>query len=315
MIKFFFFEFKFILRDIYHFFSNDYKIPISNLFNFLPYQRLRMFIDDFFTKKFQFKFKNEKWYFDAINSGIIVHENAYEKKELNYIKNLSENLIKDYKNHSIVYYDANKFKDKINKYSVYADYYRLPLYDKGNNTQMVSNFYHFFFSYKYLLTQLNFFSGYKCSVENISIDICKVKGELNTDDWHSDCFSHTAKAFFYLNDVEADNSPFCFLIGSHKNAKLKKDIEIENSRKTSINFHNANKKISADDIWNRLKDSKSSNKIFSIYENKECIYNSNTMIIADTSGFHRKGYSSGKKERFMVCISANRGNLLKKISF
>ena len=57
MIKNFIIEIYSILKDIALFASYSHKVPISLTFNKLPYQKLRIIIDNFFTKTYQKNFK------------------------------------------------------------------------------------------------------------------------------------------------------------------------------------------------------------------------------------------------------------------
>lgn len=50
---------KLILKDFYHFFSNNYKIPRSYFFSLLPYQFFRIKFDNYFTKRFRNKFMSK----------------------------------------------------------------------------------------------------------------------------------------------------------------------------------------------------------------------------------------------------------------
>ena len=55
MIKNFILEIYSILKDIALFASYSHKVPISLTFNKLPYQKLRIIIDNFLTKTYQKK--------------------------------------------------------------------------------------------------------------------------------------------------------------------------------------------------------------------------------------------------------------------
>ena len=96
----------------------------------------------------------------------------------------------------------------------------------------------------FLIDQLSFLAGIKFKKDEISVHISIVKGKLLSDDWHSDCFCHTAKGFLYLGDVNKKNSPFCFLKNSHSNTNLKMLIESENSKSIlSKNKDDVQKKV------------------------------------------------------------------------
>ena len=150
--------------------------------------------------------------------------------------------------------------------------------------------------------------------KEVSVYISKVKGDLKSDEWHSDCFSHTSKSFIYLNDINKNNSPFCFMMkNSHSNKYLKILNEEENSKK-KIFETNKNKNLSSDMIWNKLNDSKLKDEIFKASDILECSYPKGTLITCDTSGFHKKGYSDGKQERFIIGLVSHRGSMYRKFN-
>ena len=78
---------KLILKDIYNFFSSYYKIPLSHFFNLLPYQSLRINIDDFMTNKSQKKLINKyeknfltKKFEEGKDGGIIVNKEFFNQE-------------------------------------------------------------------------------------------------------------------------------------------------------------------------------------------------------------------------------------------
>ena len=114
-----------------------------------------------------------------------------------------------------------------------------------------------------------------------------------------------------MQNIEKNNSPFCFLKRSHAN----KNLKILNQRENSKNILNAanNKNINGDEIWNKLKDSNYKKEIFNHSEQIECSYPKGTFITCDTSGFHKKGISDGDSERFMIGFVTKRGSMFEKL--
>ena len=180
----------------------------------------------------------------------------------------------------------------------------------GKLSSEVSKLYDFLYSKEDLMNQMCFLSGINFKKNDIIVHISKVKGSLLSDDWHSDCFGHTSKAFLYLQNIEKNNSPFCFLKKSHANKNLKMLNQIENSK--NILNTAKNKNMHGDDIWNKLEDSNYKKEILKQSEQLECSYPKGTLITCDTSGFHKKGFSDGTKERFMIGFVSKRGSMLEK---
>ncbi len=306
-----FYESYSFLKDVIMFPSNYHKVPASTIFNKLPYQNLRILIDIYLTKKFQKKIINglsseKKLLFEnARDEGIILNLNFFSNDEIEKLKIICNSLVDNYKHHNLTIDNGGLGKDSESS----SKYYYLPNY-KNKLTDKVSELYDFLYSNKDLILQLKFLSGLDLKKDKISIHISKVKGKLLSDEWHSDCFSHTAKSFLYLHNVEKNNSPFCFLKKSHANKNLKILNEKENSSKI-LNV-NKDKSKSGNQIWNKLEESNFKKEIFERSEPIECSYPKGTLITCDTSGFHKKGYSDGTEERFMIGFVSNRGTMFEK---
>jgi len=303
------------LRDIFLFSSYSHKIPGSLLFNILPYQNLRIRIDTFLTNKFKNKFirkDNEKtsFYEKAKKEGIFLNQSFFSEKEINFIKDICKDLIENYEKHNLLFDDGGNLEKNSNSFS---EYYYLPNC-KTKLTHEVKNLYDILYKNQILINQLSFLAGIKFKKDEISVHISKVKGKLLSDDWHSDCFCHTAKGFLYLGDVSKKNSPFCFLKNSHSNMNLKTLIESENSKSILVEEKKNMKNKSGDNIWNKLKNSNYAKKVLGESISVECSFPRGTLIVCDTSGFHKKGFSDGSEERLMIGFVGNRGTMFQKFS-
>jgi hypothetical protein len=301
------------LRDIFLFTSYSHKIPNSILFNILPYQNLRIRIDTFLTNKFKKKFSSKNYekissYEKAKTEGIFLNQNFFSEKEISYIKDICKDLIENHEDHNLSIDDGGNLEKNSNSFS---EYYYLPNY-KSKLTQKLKDLYDALYVNQFLIDQLSFLAGIKFKKDEISVHISKVKGKLLSDDWHSDCFCHTAKGFLYLGDVNRKNSPFCFLKNSHSNTNLKMLIESENSNSILAENKDNIQKKSGDDIWNKLKHSNYAKKVFSESSTVECTFQKGTLITCDTSGFHKKGFSDGSEERLMIGFAGNRGTMYQK---
>tara|TARA_A100001015_G_scaffold293058_1_gene369175 strand:+ start:90 stop:1046 length:957 start_codon:yes stop_codon:yes gene_type:complete len=312
MIKKLFLEIRSFFKDILLFASYSHKVPVSFIFNKLPYQNFRITIDFFLTQKYQKNFinkisNNKKQIFEmGNNDGIILNQKFFNDDKIEDLKIVCNELIKNYKKHNISIDDGGNLEKNSESFS---KYYYLPNFN-GKLSNDVLKLYNSLYSNEDLMNQLCFLAGINFKKNEISVHISKVKGRLLSDDWHSDCFGHTAKAFLYLQNIEKNNSPFCFLKKSHANKSLKMLNQIENSE--NILNTAKNKNMHGDDIWNKLKDSNYKKEIFNQSEQLECSYPKGTLITCDTSGFHKKGFSDGINERFMIGFVSKRGTMFEK---
>ena len=103
--------------------------------------------------------------------------------------------------------------------------------------------------------------------------------------WHKDGDDRKfIKIFIYLNDVNSENGPFCYIQNTHKiNNKM---------------FSSEQKKKTKYSSFNILEDKDVSN-IYPKKDVKECFGEFGTTIFADTSGFH-KGKTLKKNSRVML---------------
>ena len=123
MIRNFILEIYSIIKDILLFASYSHKVPISFTFNKLPYQNFRIFIDILLTRKFQKKIikksntdKKKNYELSAVD-GIILNQNYFSEKTLEDIKEISEDLIRNYKNHNIHVDDGGNLKENSKSFS------------------------------------------------------------------------------------------------------------------------------------------------------------------------------------------------------
>jgi len=312
---------KFILKDFYHFFSNNYKLPHSYFFALLPYQFFRILLDNYLTKKFQQKFiaKYKKEYLKdkfelAKRDGIVVNKEFIDNNKLLKLKEICNKIISNPSKHNVV--DEGFRMKKVNQNAIHQ-YFRLPSFKESlnkSNTNEVNFVFDMFFSNDKLLDQLTFFSGTKVKKEEIEIAISKDRGWNSNSDWHTDCYCHTAKAFLYLNDIDKNNSPFCFLKGSHKDINIRYKVQKESLMNLIFNQDKTENKLSDPELYLLVKESTIKDKIYNKYELHECAYPAGSLIAADTSGFHRKGKSSNSSnERFMINVTFHRGSMIKKL--
>ncbi len=113
---------------------------------------------------------------------------------------------------------------------------------------------------------------------------------------HQDTFHSTAKAWFFLEDVADDGCPFSYVPGSHKLTAKRLGWEYEqslNARKHPMVYHaRGSFRATLDDI-ERLD----------LPPPKRFAVSANTLVVADTYGFHAR--SPAKKAAFRVEIYAS----------
>lgn len=102
---------------------------------------------------------------------------------------------------------------------------------------------------------------------------------------HSDTFFNTHKVWYFPYDVTDEMGPLCFVKKSHKFNFHKLVLEYLNSisREADTNVR-----------ANKQKLNNYENKIF------KCSVKSNSLVVANTRGFHKRGDSFVNKERYQI---------------
>ena len=110
---------------------------------------------------------------------------------------------------------------------------------------------------------------------------------------HSDTFHPTMKAWFFLDDVTIDMGPFTYVPGSHRltTGRLKWEYRQSIRAHELDNSYSRRGSLRADD-----KDLKAmgypTRKTFAVRKN--------TLVVADTHGFHCRGQAEGKASRLEI---------------
>lgn len=108
---------------------------------------------------------------------------------------------------------------------------------------------------------------------------------------HSDTFQPTVKGWLYLEDVHMENGPFHFVKGSHKATEKRAQWEYEMSLKASGNNDSYTQKGS-------FRISREELAALDLPEPTTFTVPANTLVMADTSGFHSRGQAkSGTMRR------------------
>ena len=110
---------------------------------------------------------------------------------------------------------------------------------------------------------------------------------------HSDTFHATMKAWLFLDDVGDHNGPFTYVAGSHKltwqRLKWEYHKSVEGSSQANSYGSRGSLRVADDELEAMGMPAPSLFKV-----------PANTLVIADTHGFHRRGAASEKSSRLEI---------------
>lgn len=130
--------------------------------------------------------------------------------------------------------------------------------------------------------------------------LAKASGDQDPQsDLHSDTFHATAKAWLFLNDVEEDDGPFCYVKGSHKMTEQR--LAWEKSISTSID--SVENKYSRRGSMRVSPDELSS---LGYPQPTKMVVKANTLVVANTHGFHARCASMKNTTRIEIYVSLRR---------
>ena len=140
----------------------------------------------------------------------------------------------------------------------------------------------------------------------VTLQTVLAKASGNQDpqsDLHSDTFHATAKAWLFLNDVEEDDGPFCFVKGSHNMTEQR--LAWEKSISTSID--------SVDNKYSRrgsMRVSLDQLSDMGYPQPTKMVVKANTLVVANTQGFHARCSSQKNTTRMEIYVSLRRNPFL-----
>jgi hypothetical protein len=111
--------------------------------------------------------------------------------------------------------------------------------------------------------------------------------------YHSDTFHPTVKSWLFLDDVSADSTPFTYVPGSHIANRRRMAWE----RRTSITAAQGNDKLTAEGSF-RISEAEIRRLGYGAPLSLPVA--ANTLVVADTSGFHARGTAAGKTMRLSI---------------
>lgn len=116
---------------------------------------------------------------------------------------------------------------------------------------------------------------------------------------HSDTFHPTAKAWLFLSDVNIDDGPFSYVVGSHKFTKERydweKEISISYDKAENTNSRGGSLRISVEKL-----------KELGYPSPTAMTVKANTLIVANTNGFHARCVSEKANVRMEIYSSLRR---------
>lgn len=129
--------------------------------------------------------------------------------------------------------------------------------------------------------------------------VCNMGGKIDNDPqkhFHADTFHPTMKAWLFLEDVTADKGPFQYIEGSHRMTLKRLRWEYQQS----ITGRDLSERYAARGSLRIEEDELASLALNKI---KKFEVPANTLIIADTSGFHRRSEAASNSSRSSIYFS------------
>jgi hypothetical protein len=111
--------------------------------------------------------------------------------------------------------------------------------------------------------------------------------------FHSDTFHPTVKSWFFLEDVAQDSTPFTYVPGSHVHNRRRLAWE----RRVSITAHLAGDRLTGEGSF---RIAEKTIRRLGYGAPVSLPVGANTLIIADTSGFHARGTAAGQSTRVSI---------------
>ena len=139
-------------------------------------------------------------------------------------------------------------------------------------------------------------------VQTILSHIRNSKPDPQTD-LHADTFHPTVKAFYFLTDVAEDEGPFVYVPGSHRLTPARLAWE----RDLSISAADSDDKLSA---RGSLRASRADLEKMGFASPRAFAVPANTLVVADTVGFHARGFSARPTVRVEVWTYGRRNPFL-----
>lgn len=155
---------------------------------------------------------------------------------------------------------------------------------------------------KFLKTA-SYMAGYPLKLSDFTFSINRSIGSNRNEHWHSDTFHSMVKGFIYLSKVEITDAPFEFCANSTGLKSLLKIHQpwLEKYRKKIVENPESPRLVNQYQL-----DETEKNKI-------SFTGGPGTLIVANTSGLHRKGKHISNKERLLLYFEVKRHSFYKRL--
>jgi len=282
------------LKDIFFWASVNHKAPSSKVFARTRFDELRTMIDikisSLALKKAPSHIEDKMY--DIFNSGLYEISLPNISKLDPIIDSVLSYAKPSHAGARPYFKDGKNIKIE-NSFSAYYSF-------SSEDNQRITSFLHdnLEHDFQYYLSAV---AGYKCELKDISYSLGIVFGENSNSEMHQDTFSGIAKGFIYLQDMDADNSPFQYLAGSYQDASFR-------SKQTNLAVLKGDTYSSGS---TRLRGSvleKAINK----YELKTFTGKRGLFVLANTAGYHRKGAHNSSKPRITIGFEIKRKGIFSK---
>ena len=284
-----------ILKDIFFCLSIIHKSPSSRIFARTRYDELRTLLDikisslavkavptnisnnvkNTFNSGFYISKVSNVSELDKMIDSVINYANPSHAGARPYFKDGREEKIED--SYSAYYSFSQKDNQKIN--SILSK-------DLGRE------FNH----------HLSALAGYKCTLRDVSYSLSIVSGANSNDEMHQDTYASVAKGFLYLQDIGYNNAPFEYLEGSYLDAAYRSSKT--NEAILNNDFHSSGStRLRGQELQDSVKK----------YKLQTFIGSKGLFVLANTAGYHRKGFHNSYKPRIILACGVKRKGLFSKL--
>ena len=253
-------------------FNKDNRLINSQLLNLFGLQAIRYLLTSFiyFIRGIIFSWKKNNYITTLNNEGIVIINNFLQKKDLNYIKRNFNSIAKLGVKKNLVDGDTTCLNSTISIKKLKKNYILKKIIFSDSIIEILE-------ACERRKFKKNDFFNHK-NGKNVWLDILKKNTSKKKDSQkflHSDTFVNTHKVWFFPDEITKIDGPLTIVKGSHKFSLYRMVLEYFNS--VIFKFPTINEK----------------NFKLKKYKEKEfkCIVKSNSLVIANTRAFHKRGNS------------------------
>ncbi|MEO5714728.1 MAG: phytanoyl-CoA dioxygenase family protein [Luteolibacter sp.] len=116
---------------------------------------------------------------------------------------------------------------------------------------------------------------------------------------HKDTFHPTMKAWYFLEDVNPENGPFHYIPGSHRLTWRRIKWEYQESIRRSTPAD-----VKQNALGGAFRPTVDDAEVLGLAEPVALLVKKNTLIIADTMGFHKRGSADAGQQRLAIWVNS-----------